>query len=195
MLLSRALMRGYAMSRFRWPVDFALLHNDAQWVFDEVQLMGSGLATSTQLEGFRRKLGTEIASRSLWISATLHPDWLGTVDFQQSPAIWRVPCDFSEDAQSPHVRKLIDAPKPIQQASVAPVSAKKADLDDYAKALAAETLRLHQENQNRTTIVVVNTVARAQAVHRALHKKDIPPTRLALVHSRFRPKDRQSADG
>ena len=32
-------MRGYAMSRFRWPVDFALLHNDSQWVFDEVQLM------------------------------------------------------------------------------------------------------------------------------------------------------------
>ncbi len=56
MLLSRALMRGYAMSRFRWPVDLALQHNDAQWVFDEVQLMGSGLATSTQLESFRRTL-------------------------------------------------------------------------------------------------------------------------------------------
>ena len=99
MLLSRALMRGYAMSRFRWPVDFALLHNDAQWVFDEVQLMGSGLATSTQLEGFRRKLGTEMASRSLWVSATLHPDWLGTVDFQQNPTVWHVPDDFPQDAQ------------------------------------------------------------------------------------------------
>ena len=87
-------------------------------VFDEVQLMGSGLATSTQLEGFRRKLGMEIASRSLWVSATLHPDWLDTVDFKQSPKVWRVPDDFPEDAQSPHVRKLIDAPKPIQQASV-----------------------------------------------------------------------------
>ena len=189
MLLSRALMRGYAMSRFRWPVDFALLHNDAQWVFDEVQLMGSGLATSTQFEGFRRKLGTEIASRSLWVSATLHPDWLGTVDFQQSPTVWRVPDDFPQDAQSSHVRKLIDAPKPIQQASVAPVSAKKADLDAYATALAEETLRLHQEN--RTTLVVVNTVVRAQAVHKALKKKD-SPARLALIHSRFRPKDRKA---
>ena len=189
MLLSRALMRGYAMSRFRWPVDFALLHNDAQWVFDEVQLMGSGLATSTQLEGFRRKLGTEIASRSLWVSATLHPDWLGTVDFQQSPTVWSVPEDFPQDAQSLHVRKLIDAPKPIQQASVAPVSAKKADLDAYATALAEETLRLHQEN--RTTLVVVNTVVRAQAVHKALKKKD-SPARLALIHSRFRSKDRKA---
>ena len=190
MLLSRALMRGYAMSRFRWPVDFALLHNDAQWVFDEVQLMGSGLATSTQLEGFRRKLGTEIASRSLWVSATLHPDWLCTVDFQQSPTVWRVPDDFPEDAQSPHVRKLIDAPKPIQQTPVAPVSDKKDDLDAYATALAEETLHLHQGN--RTTLVVVNTVARAQAVHKELQKKDIPPTRLALIHSRFRPKDRKA---
>lgn len=189
MLLSRALMRGYAMSRFRWPVDFALLHNDAQWVFDEVQLMGSGLAASTQLEGFRRKLGTEVASRSLWVSATLHPDWLGTVDFQQSPTIWRVPDDFPQDAQSPHVRKLIDAPKPIQQASVAPVSAKKADLDAYATALAEETLRLHREN--RTTLVVVNTVVRAQAVHKALQKK-ASPARLVLIHSRFRPKDRKA---
>ena len=189
MLLSRALMRGYAMSRFRWPVDFALLHNDAQWVFDEVQLMGSGLATSTQLEGFRRKLGMEIASRSLWVSATLHPDWLDTVDFKQSPKVWRVPDDFPEDAQSPHVRKLIDAPKPIQQASVAPVSAKKADLAAYATALADETLRLHREN--RTTLVVVNTVARAQAVHKALQKKE-SPAHLALIHSRFRPQDRKA---
>lgn len=189
MLLSRALMRGYAMSRFRWPVDFALLHNDAQWVFDEVQIMGSGLATSTQLEGFRRKLGTEIASRSLWISATLHPDWLGTVDFQQSPTVWRVPDDFPEDGHSPHVQRLLNAPKQIQQASVTPRSSKKADLKAYAMALAEKILRLHQEN--RMTLVVVNTVARAQAVHKALQKKDIPSNRLALIHSRFRPRDRK----
>ena len=189
MLLSRALMRGYAMSRFRWPVDFALLHNDAQWVFDEVQLMGSGLATSTQLEGFRRKLGTEMASRSLWVSATLHPDWLGTVNFQQNPTVWRVPDDFPQDAQSPHVHKLIDAPKLIQQASVMPVSVKKADLDAYATALADETLRLHKEN--RMTLVVVNTVVRAQVVYKALQKK-YPPTHLVLIHSRFRPKNRKA---
>jgi CRISPR-associated endonuclease/helicase Cas3 len=34
-LLSRALMRGYAMSRYRWPVHFGLLHNDCTWVMDE----------------------------------------------------------------------------------------------------------------------------------------------------------------
>lgn len=32
MFLSRALDRGYAMSRCRWPVHFGLLNNDAPWV-------------------------------------------------------------------------------------------------------------------------------------------------------------------
>src|SRR3546814_2058464 len=65
MLLSRALMRGYGMSRYQWPVHFALLHNDAMWVFDEVQLMGAGLTTSAQLEAFRRSSGFPLAkSRS-----------------------------------------------------------------------------------------------------------------------------------
>jgi CRISPR-associated endonuclease/helicase Cas3 len=43
MLLSRALMRGYSMSRYQWPVHFGFLHNDALRVLDEVQLMGAGL--------------------------------------------------------------------------------------------------------------------------------------------------------
>ena len=52
-LLSRALNRGYAMSRRRWPMHFGLLNNDCLWVLDEVQLMGPGLATALQLEAFR----------------------------------------------------------------------------------------------------------------------------------------------
>ena len=50
-LLSRALNRGYAMSRFEWPVHFGLLNNDCRWLIDEVQLMGPGLWTTSQLEG------------------------------------------------------------------------------------------------------------------------------------------------
>ena len=46
MLLSRALNRGYASGRARWPVEFGLLSHDALWVMDEVQLMDVGLATS-----------------------------------------------------------------------------------------------------------------------------------------------------
>lgn len=87
MLLSRALMRGYGMSRYQWPVHFAWLHNDALWVFDEVQLMGPGLKTSAQLEAFRQKIGLSPRSRSLWVSATLKPDWLRTVDFDPASTI------------------------------------------------------------------------------------------------------------
>ena len=83
MLLSRALMRGYGVSRYQWPVHFALLHNDALWVFDEVQLMGAGLSTSAQLEAFRRALPISAATKSLWVSATLNRDWLNTVDFAE----------------------------------------------------------------------------------------------------------------
>ena len=38
--LSRALNRGYGMSRYRWPMHFGLLNNDCLWVLDETQLMG-----------------------------------------------------------------------------------------------------------------------------------------------------------
>lgn len=38
MLLSRALNRGYAARRARWPREFGLLNNNSLWVFDEVQL-------------------------------------------------------------------------------------------------------------------------------------------------------------
>ena len=188
MLISRALMRGYAMSRFRWPVDFALLHNDAQWVFDEVQLMGSGLATSTQLEGFRGRFGTEIGAASLWVSATLHPEWLRTIDAPANPTVWRVPGDFAEDKESPVVRRLIDAPKHIAPSPLRPASASKADLSAYVRELAKETLARHQSG--RMTLVILNTVARAQQVHAALVRQGAPPELLALVHSRFRSADR-----
>jgi len=39
MLLSRALMRGYGISRYLWPLHFALLHNDCLWVFDELVML------------------------------------------------------------------------------------------------------------------------------------------------------------
>ena len=188
MLISRALMRGYAMSRFRWPVDFALLHNDAQWVFDEVQLMSSGLATSTQLEGFRRRHGTEIGATSLWVSATLHPEWLRTVDGPANPTVWRVPDDFSEDKESPVVRRLIHAPKRIEPTPVRPATARKGDLSTYVRELAGEILAHHQSG--RMTLAILNTVARAQQVHAALIRQGAAPDRLALIHSRFRLADR-----
>ena len=84
MLLSRALNRGYGMSRYRWPMHFGLLNHDCLWVLDEVQLMGAGLATTAQLQAFRETFGTLTPVQSLWMSATLRPDWLATVDFKDT---------------------------------------------------------------------------------------------------------------
>ena len=199
MLLSRALMRGYASPRAVWPMEFSLLHEDTQWVFDEVQLMGAGRATSAQLEAFRqsdedrarredRPAGTP--SRSLWISATLDPGWLATVDHPAPPAaaVVRVNPAAVPDGR---LARLARATKRLVRSPVAPTSAKKADLADYVGRLTDAILAAR--SAVRMTLAIVNRVNRAQALRDALEKRlsgrPAAPT-LALVHSRFRPVDR-----
>ena len=199
MLLSRALMRGYASSRALWPMEFALLHEDAQWVFDEVQLMGAGRATSAQLEAFRQSEADRArrdgraagaASRSLWISATLDPRWLATVDHQAPPATAVVRVDPAA-APDGRLARLAQAARNLARSPVAPASPKKPDLAAYVARLADAILDAHRGG--RMTLAIVNRVARAQALRDTLEKKlsKLPaaPT-LALVHSRFRPADR-----
>ncbi|MBB4286760.1 type I-G CRISPR-associated helicase/endonuclease Cas3g [Roseospira goensis] len=186
MLVSRALMRGYAMSRFRWPVDFALLHTDALWVFDEVQAMGAARPTSTQLEAFRRSMGSARPARSLWVSATLKKEWLASVDFQTTPTVWRVPEDFPEDAAGDRVQAIVSARKPVTRVEAPPPSQKKDEAKAYAQALA-QTVQ-DQHRSGHPTLVIVNTVARAQAVHAVLSAASGSET--LLIHSRFRPAER-----
>ena len=174
MLLSRALMRGYGMSRYQWPVHFAWLHNDALWVFDEVQLMGPGLKTSAQLEAFRRKISSSSRSRSLWVSATLKRDWLRTVDFDPASTI---PLALSEEEKkAPAVRERREAVKGLTRCDVALISTKPSkpekaeesekadkltsdDIKTYLKALADRVLTAHQPGT--TTLAILNTVERA----------------------------------
>ena len=200
MLLSRALMRGYASSRAIWPMEFALLHQDAQWVFDEVQLMGAGRATSAQLEAFRRSdSGKTVqggrtcarSARSLWISATLEPEWLRTVDFR-TPAADAVSQVDPQQESDDRLRRLATAKKALTRTPMAPESGKAADVDAYIAQLARSVLDAHCPG--RMTLVILNRVQRAQDFHTALAKAmknaATPPT-LALVHCRFRPADRQ----
>lgn len=190
MLVSRALMRGYAMSRFRWPVDFAMLHTDALWVFDEVQAMGAARPTSTQLEAFRRSMGGARPARSLWVSATLKKEWLASVDFREAPTVWRVPDDFPEDAGNTRIQAIVSACKPVARVEAPPPSQKKDDAKAYAQAMAQIVLEAHQRRSGHPTLVIVNTVARAQAVHAALSAGSGPDT--LLIHSRFRPQERNA---
>src|SRR5206468_2268225 len=81
MLLSRALNRGYGMSRYRWPMHFGLLNNDCLWVMDETQLMGPGLWTSGQLDWMRNhRFGVTKPCVTWWMSATNSAVFLDTPD-------------------------------------------------------------------------------------------------------------------
>jgi CRISPR-associated endonuclease/helicase Cas3 len=223
MLLSRALNRGYAASRARWPMHFGLLNTDCLWVFDEIQLMGSGLATTAQLEAFRRWLphpDSETAKaghgcRSVWMSATMRPEWLSTVDFKnQIDALPRLRLETG-DHDNDEIRKRWNATKRLIQPT--PKSAAMGD----AVTLADEIRKAHKPGTR--TIVVVNTVKRAcelcekiaepasgdtpalsggkkaKAGKKGSAVPDTAPTPLAalpkivLLHSRFRPDDRKKA--
>ena len=101
------------MSRFRWPVHFALLNNDSMWVMDEVQLMGPGLATTAQLEAFRRHFGTVMSCRSLWMSATFNNQWLSTVAFKTTAKNLTTLSLNDDDLASENVVKRLEAEKTL----------------------------------------------------------------------------------
>jgi CRISPR-associated endonuclease/helicase Cas3 len=203
MLLSRALMRGYAMSRYRWPVQFAWLHNDAFWVFDEVQLMGPALPTSAQMEAFRRQSQLAVSSRSLWISATLNREWLSTVDLNAESLSLLELSDAEQ--QSDEVRRRRESLKRVQAAGISLLATSKKELATYTSAVAARVLEAHRPAS--TTLVVVNTVDRAQAIYWALQlylkeakrssksQSDMPAdVDLVIIHSRFRGPDRRAQE-
>jgi CRISPR-associated endonuclease/helicase Cas3 len=179
MLLSRALNRGYGMSRYRWPTHFGLLNNDCLWVLDEVQLMGRGLTTTAQLEGFRRHLGTMGNTKTIWMSATLEPKWLGTVDFEPSSDPRKTFKLDDDDLAEKKIESRIEASKVLKQAD---------SRIDNPSGLADEIIQKHKPHTR--TLVVLNTVRRAIELHSALKKKTTQ-AKLILVHSRFRPPDRE----
>ncbi len=174
MLLSRALNRGYAMSRYKWPVHFGLLNNDCLWVCDEVQLMGSALHTTAQLQAFRENeiFGTFGPAATWWMSATMDLGWFDTVDFKCWTAELPLTHLEDDDFGRPDIVTKYNASKPI-------VKTRELAPDEISKLHAPGTL----------TLVVVNTVGRAQALYdELLHA--ISPEPL-LAHSRFRPCDRE----
>lgn len=189
MLLSRALNRGYGMSRYRWPIHYGLLNNDSQWVLDETQLMGVGMTTSAQLAGLRAKLATYGPSHTLWMSATLDPQALETIDHPRPETGWNTESLQTDDLANEFVQRLISAEKPCSQAETL-LNAENAK-KDYASQLAEEVLQSHQAGT--LTLVVLNRVNRTQdlwqAIQKALKKEEQPPE-IHLIHSRFRPCER-----
>jgi len=197
MLLSRALDRGYGMSRYRWPIHFGLLNNDCLWVMDETQLMGVGVETSAQLDGFRHKGTMPIfgVCPTWWMSATLDDARLTTVDHPKPADGWLVEklSDTEQSSGRPH--DLITAAKKLSRAALkdapAPLTLNSAT-KDYAEQLAKLVKERHQTGT--LTLVVVNRVKRAREIFEALTTGKNPlsaPEKVALIHSRFRPVDRE----
>ena len=183
MLLSAALNRGYAMSRFRWPHAFGLLNNDCLWCFDEVQLMGSGFATSIQLEAFRHLFGTFGAVDSVWMSATLEKQWFYTPDVNGLADDQILGLSDEDMGAEVLIRRMI-AQKTLRQASESLSDLK----NKYPEAVAKRVLEQHISG--KLTLVIVNQVERAQKIYRELKKHADDSVDLILMHSRFRSADR-----
>jgi CRISPR-associated endonuclease/helicase Cas3 len=185
MLLSRALNRGYASARARWPMECGLLNQDALWVMDEVQLMDVGLATSAQLQAFRGEdRGKQLRPcHTWWMSATLQPEWLRSIDTAPHHENWiRDPCSVAPTQRS---GGLWDIRKSLATDAIDP--------DDH-QALAERILAEHTSvpvgGFGRITLVVCNTVDRACRTYDALRTAGRTEG-LELVHSRFRPAERK----
>ena len=178
MLLSRALNRGFGSSRYLWPVEFAVLNNGAWWVFDEIQLMGAAVPTSRQLEAFRSVHRAVLPHGSTWMSATVDPLTLVTVD---NPRINSV-IELSEADRSGQLAKRLQAGKTMTELTL------PADVKQRAKAISESVLQTHVPGT--LSLVILNTVATARDVHAELAKRNAPD--IVLVHSRFRPGDRRA---
>jgi len=181
MLLSRALNRGYAESRYGWPVAFGLLNNDCRWIFDEVQLMGPARTTSAQLDGLRDKLGTVTPCQTIWASATVDLAALRTIDRDREA---RVLALGNADRAGALLARL-QARKILERIDVSGEPAR------FGRSVAEVLIDRHVPGTR--TLAVVNTVDRAQAIARALERllrRNPRRPEIVLLHSRYRPPDR-----
>ena len=197
-LLSRALNRGYAMSRFEWPVHFGLLNNDCRWLIDEVQLMGPGLWTTSQLDWMRRKRFPSLKPCvTTWMSATVGTSFLSTTDRKReglgeaSPEqVGKLTIALKNDEDLQWWR---DAKRPLQwwqpTAPVEKTTGAKKRGAAKSGAVTPEAIAkavVEQHAAGTLSLVICNTVDMARDVYRALsavgHK--------VLLTSRFRREDR-----
>lgn len=194
-VLSRGLNRGYAMSRYAWPVHFGLLNNDCHWVLDETQLMGPGVWTSAQLDWMRQKRFQPILPcKTTWMSATVGLDFLATSDrrkdglaeIQPRRMSWDLEIEDSDvsEAAKARLQRLHDAGRPAE--ILKPPSGKK--VPPLAQWLASKVEKEHQAGT--LTLVVCNTVSLAQQVFDTLSDS----TPRILLTSRFRPQDRRETE-
>ena len=181
-LLSRALNRGYAMSRFEWPVRFGLLNQDCHWIIDEVQLMGPGLWTTSQLDWMRHKRFESVKPcRTTWMSATVGSTFLATTDRQRDGIAKVTTLASALVDNDPNPEAL---PRRKAMRAVSWFSPNNNNLP-LSKQIADDVETKHRPGT--LSLVVCNTVETAREVFLALTGG---PPRI-LITSRFRRQDRE----
>lgn len=217
MLLSRALNRGYAMRRPRWPIHFGLLNNDCLWICDEVQLMGPGVVTACQLEAFRRATGDAAAPRGFasffgsrsatwYASATSSSDVLKTRDWRdvQRPGdfVFSLTKTEKTDTTSTIGRrraalKKLHVHRDWHFGDRQPPDERVTDIIGRHVDMVAK-LQEHNAPADvpRRSLIICNTVDRACGVFDLMFQKqkagELEGVDLVLLHSRFRPADRNA---
>ncbi|MBI5000047.1 MAG: DEAD/DEAH box helicase [Euryarchaeota archaeon] len=177
MLLSRALNRGYGMSRYRWPMHFGLLNNDCLWVMDEVQLMGPAVETTLQLEAFRQhRWGTYGSIASIWMSATLSKEMCQTVDRKAIEEKLGKPLaanTLSFDKDCEKMQNILEAQKKVTVISSPP---KTEDI-------------LKDHVQGSLSLVILNTVQEARELYESFEstsaeslKSEVEKLRCEIKH-------------
>lgn len=181
MLVSRALNRGYGASRFSWPIDFGLVNNGAQWVFDEIQLLGPALQTGRQLQALREQIGTALPTATTWMSATVDRDAMRTVD---NPDVATVVSLGEDDRSDPRLAIRLAGTRLVREVAVEPADPKRT-------VVLAQSLVSHHR-PGTLTLAVVNTVKTARDLAAQLHRQTGVEAPVTLLHSRFRPSDRRA---
>lgn len=171
-LVSKALNRGFGISRNAYPVDFALMTNGAHIVIDEVQLAAASTVTLRQLAGFRRSFPVAEPSGLTCMSATVDRRLINTVD---NPDDGLVTIALAEADRRGHLGDILAATKNVRRLL--------ADGPVDAHSVATHALRRHRPGTR--TLVVVNTVKAAKLIFKALQRAK-PTAELMLIHSRFR---------
>ncbi|MCZ7430050.1 CRISPR-associated helicase Cas3' [Micromonospora sp. WMMA1949] len=180
-LVSKALNRGYGISRATYPIDFALVTNGAHWVIDEIQLAPESTTTLRQLAAFATaptpgSWRTAEPFALTCMSATVREELLTTVD-NPMPAEDDIARIEPADRVGELARRL-DAERTIRRLPV--------EAGDH-RSLAEAVQERHRPGT--LTLVVLNTVAAARNVHAVISKGVTPCT---LLHSRFRGVDRKA---
>jgi CRISPR-associated endonuclease/helicase Cas3 len=175
-LVSKALNRGYGIGRAMFPVDFALATNGAHWVVDETQQCPESVTTLRQIAAFARRYGTAESFGLTCMSATIDEKLLATVDNPQISSRIRI----EDEDRTGSLNTRLDAKRTIRHLiTVTP--------GDYA---AIATAARERHRPGHLTLVVLNTVEAARAVYKQLNGTTSTP--CTLIHSRFRPHERQT---